>query len=117
MSEPNLYKIQSDVENLDRKVTAMDNRIVSMEAKTDAYRERQIEVLTKLTSVTERLAATTDATELRDKEAERMGHEIKALRSELDGVKVSVAKISALTACVAGAGGVGAAELIRAFAT
>lgn len=113
MDEPNLYKIQSDVEHLGHQVASIDAKIVAMEEKTEAHRERQIEVLTKLTAVTERLAASNDANERRDKDFERMSKELRSVRSDVEGLKTTSVRITTLASATAGAGGIGVAEIIK----
>lgn len=113
MDEPNLYKIQSDVEHLGRQVASIDSKIVAMEEKTEAHRERQIEVLTKLTAVTERLAANNDTNVRRDKEFERLNKDLKSLHADVDELKTTSVRITTIASATAGAGGIGVAEIVK----
>ncbi len=98
MSEPNLYKIDSDLRNLTENVRrgqeATETALREQRAETAAYREKQIECLNKLTDLTGKLAVSMEKFNAVKHEVDKTSDDVKQLRGEVDSVKGLIVKVS-----------------------
>lgn len=92
MTEPNLYKIEADLQNLGKSFERMNE-------ETREYRTKQTETLSRLATMLEHQKNADD--------------ELRSVREEIDDFRKSLSRIAAVSAFVAGSAGIGFSELVK----
>lgn len=101
MTEPNLYKLDSDLRNLTRTVE-------EHHAETKSYREKQIAILEQIAAFIERQKAA-------DAEHEALHAAIEKLTADVAELRERTWRITLGVALGAGGFGAGAAEVVSRF--